>query len=122
MHYDLIKTIPEFEKEVIDPIINPKVINKLKKIIEELIESKNVPNHIKNDLKNDFEELSELFPTDIEKLYVNEKIDSNEVIKEIKTDNKGKYKWEPMITLCPIGTVHVDLESETNETNERETT
>ena len=57
------------------------LINKLKKIIEELIESKNVPNHIKNDLKNDFEELSELFPTDIEKLYVNEKIDSNEVIK-----------------------------------------
>ncbi len=43
--------------------------------------------------------------------------DSNEVIKEIKVDDKGKYKWEPMITLCPLGTVHVDLESETNETS-----
>ncbi len=36
--------------------------------------------------------------------------DSNDVRKEVKLDDNGKYKWEPMITLCPIGTEHVDLD------------
>jgi|LauGreDrversion4_2_1035121.scaffolds.fasta_scaffold901380_2 uncharacterized protein YneF (UPF0154 family) len=36
--------------------------------------------------------------------------DSNEVIMETNEDNTGKYKWEPVITLCPIGTVHLDLD------------
>lgn len=32
--------------------------------------------------------------------------DSNEIIKQIHYDTKGKYKWETYITLCPVGTYH----------------
>jgi hypothetical protein len=32
--------------------------------------------------------------------------DSSKIIQEIHYDEKGKYKWKPVITICPIGTVH----------------
>lgn len=32
--------------------------------------------------------------------------DSNEIIKEIHSDSKGRYKWETYITECPDGTCH----------------
>ena len=31
--------------------------------------------------------------------------DSNDVKKEIYTDSQGKYKWDTVITICPLGTL-----------------
>ena len=31
---------------------------------------------------------------------------SNNIIYEEHYDEKGTYKWEPVITICPIGTTH----------------
>ncbi len=34
--------------------------------------------------------------------------DSNEIIGKINTDDKGDFVWEPIITICPIGTTHTE--------------
>ncbi len=31
--------------------------------------------------------------------------DSNDIKKEVHTDSKGKYVWDTVITICPLGTV-----------------
>ena len=31
--------------------------------------------------------------------------DSNDVKKEIHHDSKGKYKWDTVVTICPLGTL-----------------
>jgi hypothetical protein len=33
---------------------------------------------------------------------------SKDVVKEVHEDKKGKYIWEPVITICPLGTIHKD--------------
>ncbi len=33
---------------------------------------------------------------------------SKDIIKEVHEDAKGKYIWEPVITICPLGTIHKD--------------
>ncbi len=30
--------------------------------------------------------------------------DSNDVKKEIHEDSKGKFKWDTVVTICPLGT------------------
>ncbi len=32
---------------------------------------------------------------------------SGKIIKEKYSDSKGEYIWEPVITICPLGTIHV---------------
>ncbi len=31
---------------------------------------------------------------------------SSKITKEIYKDSKGEYIWEPVITICPLGTIH----------------
>lgn len=33
---------------------------------------------------------------------------SKDIVKEVHEDTKGKYIWEPVITICPLGTIHKD--------------
>jgi len=33
---------------------------------------------------------------------------SKDVVKQVHEDAKGKYIWEPVITICPLGTIHKD--------------
>lgn len=34
--------------------------------------------------------------------------DSKEIMSKTYKDDKGEYKWKPIITICPLGTVHVE--------------
>jgi hypothetical protein len=31
--------------------------------------------------------------------------DSNDIKKEIHEDSNGQYKWDTVITICPLGTI-----------------